>query len=190
MSFYLPLGKIPENPEERDQLISAYLEYEAYLDSLRLSNIHRRVIKFLLNERGYSPAEIEINRVFSIQLEDLKFDTIVDLILKLNNKRLILIICATSSLDSWERYAIALCRVVESFTIPYALITDGELARFINISDGSVTTGFLDLIPSKNECEKILSDMIFTLYPEEKKDREGRIVYAFEGLRYPSGINF
>ncbi len=186
MSCFPPFERMPDSPEERNRLITEYLKYEAYIESLCLSNIQKRLIEFLITKKGFSPEEVEVKKVFSLNLDELIFDVTVDFILKAKGKDLILVQCATCSLDSWERYTIALCRVINSSPIPYAIITDGEFVRFINTTTGTATEGSIESIPSKSECERMLNECNFDLYPEEKKEKEKRIVYAFEGLKHSS----
>lgn len=188
MSFIFTQEKMPDSPEERNKLITESLKYEAYIESLCLSNIQKGLIGFLLINKGFSPEEVEVKRVFSLNLKDLTFNATVDFILKVRGKYLILIQCATCSLDSWERYAIALCRVIDSSLIPYAIITDGESIRFINVDTGNVMVGSIESIPSESECERMFNECNSNSYPEEKSEKEKRIVYAFEGLKY-SNLN-
>lgn len=177
------LEKVPESPDERNQLLAEHFEYRAYLESLKLTHIQKTVIEFLLAEKGFSPQNIEINKVFPIKIRDIEFNTRADIILKIKDKNFAFVKCAINSLESWERFAIAFCRVVDSYQIPYALITDGENIRFINILTRMVSPGTLNVIPPINECESLMQDTVFKEYPEDRKEMEKRIVYAFEGIK-------
>ncbi len=183
MSFYVKLEKMPDSPDERKKLIEKQFEYEKHLDSLELTYIQRKVAEFLLCRKGYSPQDIETNKEFSIGLQDFDFTATADLIVKPDDKRFIFVKCAVNSLDSWERVSAAFCRVIDSYQIPYAFITDGENAKLLNTADGSVTDGNIDIIPSRNEAESMLSKTSFQSYPEDRKEKEKRIIYAFEGIK-------
>lgn len=185
MSYYVTLDKSPKSPEERKQLLAKFIEHEAYLDSLEISNIQRKIIEFLLYHKGYQNRDIEVNKIFTIELEDESFNTYADLVINLNNKKIIFIKCVSSSIDSWERYSIAFCRAADDFQIPYAIITDGETVKFINIHTAFVLEGGLELIPSRDEGENNIKETTFTPYPEKRKRIEKRIIYAFEGIKCP-----
>lgn len=185
MSFYVMLEKMPESPDERKQLLEKHFEHETYIDSLQLSYIQKKVIEFLLCSKGYSPENIEVNKVFSVRLKDFDFNASADMILKINDKNIICVKFVTNSIDSWERFAIAFCRAIDSYQIPYALITDGETFRLINILNGSVADGDIELILSRDEAERTIHGGAFQACPEEKKEMEKRIIYAFEGIKCP-----
>ena len=185
MSLYVMLEKMPDSPEERKQLIAKHFEYEEYLDSLHLTHIQRKVIEFLLSSKGYCTEDIEANCEFPVKLNDLNFTASADMIIKIEDKRLIFVKCATNSLDSWERFSIAFCRAVDSYQIPYALITNGETAKLLNTIDNSLIEGGIELIPSRDEAGQIMLETTFQSCPAERKEKEKRIIYAFEGIKCP-----
>ncbi len=178
------LDKQPNSPNERKQLLGKLLENEAYLDNLEISNIQRRIIEFLLCKKGYHSEDIEVNKIFKVKLRDVCFDASADIIIKIKDKNIIFVKCVTNSLDSWERYAIAFCRIVDA-QIPFAMITDGETVRLLNTLNGSVTDGKIDLVLSRSEVEGIIHETIFQSFSQERKEMEKRIIYAFEGIKCP-----
>ncbi len=185
MSFYIKLEKTPDSPEERRKLLAKHFEDEIYFDSLQLSYIQKKVIQYLLHSKGYRLENILVNKVFSIRLKDFDFNASADMILTINDKNFLFVKCVANSMDSWERFAIAFCRAIDSYRIPHALITDGEAVRLINILNGSTTEGGLELIPARDEAERILQDIVFDSCPEERKEMEKRIIFAFEGIKCP-----
>lgn len=176
---------MPDSPEERRQLLAKHFEDETYFDSLQLSYIQKKVIQFLLCSKGYCFENIQVNKFFPIRLKDLDFNASADMILTINDKNFLFVKCVANSMDSWERFAIAFCRAADSYQIPFALITDGETVRLINTLNGSLAEGGLELIPSMDEAERIIKDIVVGLLPEAKKEMEKRIVFAFEGIKCP-----
>lgn len=175
------LNKIPESPEERKALIGEFIRKQEELFANCIGYIQRLVIENLI-ERGYSPDDMEINKSYEVSVSEReKFSTSVDLIIRINEKAVLAIKCAYASIDSWQRFMLSFCRVVEPFQIPYAFITDGHEGRIIDILSGEVRET-MD-IPSKEDLIKLFPSLSFIPYSEEKLPREKRILYAFDAIK-------
>jgi hypothetical protein len=186
MSLCLNSENIQNNPEEKKCFTEEDFKQDEFFNDLKLSYTQKKMAEFLLSYKGYSPQNIESNKEFLISLEDKNFKAYADFIIKLGDKRLIFVKCAANSLASWERYSTAFCRVVDSYQIPYAFITDGETATLLNITEGSAKEGDIKIMPSKDEAESISRNTVFHSYSEDRKEKEKRIIYAFEGIKNTS----
>ncbi|MEW6738766.1 MAG: type I restriction enzyme HsdR N-terminal domain-containing protein [Nitrospirota bacterium] len=188
MSTYIPLGKIPTSPEERRELLAKRVEMEEYLSHIELTQVQRRVIDFLISQKGYTNADIEANRDFRVDLPDASFNSRADIILKIDGKIFCVIRCVMSSLESWERHSIAFSRVVESYQIPYAIVTDSESARILDVVEGKLIAEGLDAMPSKEDAMKIVQQTAFSSYPQERAEKEKRILYAFDAIKCSTSL--
>ncbi len=185
MSQYVPLGRSPESPEDRRALIEEHIAAEEYLVRLQLSHLQRKVIEFLLTRKGYRPEDIETDKEFRVELPDVTFTVKADIVVILHGKSFLIITCAMSSLESWERHAAAFCRVVVAYQIPYAAVTDGSDARVIDAVQGAVISEGIDSIPTRAEAEELIANVVFGPCPEGRCEREKRILHAFDGIRCP-----
>jgi hypothetical protein len=183
MSIYISLGKIPKSAEERKELLEKKIAMEESFLNNELNYIQKKIINFLISEKGYLKDDIETNVCFKINLPDVSFDVIADIILKIGNKRFCFIKCAMNSLESWERHSIAFCRVADQYWIPFAIVTDGENLRILDSTDGRLVAEGLDSILSKKDAEEIVKKMSFDFYPSDKSEKEKRILYAFDAIR-------
>ncbi|MBF0505236.1 MAG: type I restriction enzyme HsdR N-terminal domain-containing protein [Nitrospirae bacterium] len=186
MPDYIPLGKAPESPEERALLLSQKVQAEEYIASLRLNHIQKVMVEFLIFRKGYDKSDLEINRGFTVQLPECTFTVSADIIINIQGRRLISIKCAESSLESWERHAVAFCRVADQCLIPYAVISDSEHAKMLNAADATVFAEGLDAIPSRREAERLLGETDFKICISQKAEKEKRILYAFEAVKCPN----
>ncbi len=186
MSRYITLGKIPESPEERKKLISQRVEEEEYLLQVAANYIQKNVVEFLTSRKGYGFNDLEINKEFTVSLANTPFKVKADIIINLDGARFLLIKCAANSTDSWERYTIAFCRVVESSPIPFAAVTDGETLRMLDARSGEVVSEGLEALPSREEARGILSETVYGEFPPERCEKEKRILYAFEAIKCPT----
>lgn len=189
MSTYIPLGKIPISPEERQKLLAQRVEMEEYLLQFELTQVQRRVIEFLISAKGYAKDDIEVNKDFMVELPGVSFNARADIVLKIDGKRFCIIKCVMSSLESWERHSIAFGRVVEPYQIPYAIVTDSEYARMLNVVNGELISEGMDAIPSKEEAERIIRETSFSPYPQDKAEKEKRILYAFEAIKCSTNLS-
>lgn len=177
----IPLNKIPQTPEERKTLIGEIIKEQEELFAQSSGYIQRMTIEKLL-DTGYGLDEIKINKSYEVIVsENEKFITSVDISILIEGKTVMAIKCTPASIDSWQRFMLAFCRVVEPYQIPFAFITDSEEGRLMNILTGEVIET-MD-IPSKEELMEKLSTVKFIPYEEEKLQKERRILYAFDAIK-------
>ncbi len=177
----IPLNKIPESPEERKALIGELIKEQEEIFAISIGYLQRLMIENLI-DRGYSLNDIEINKNYKVIVsEKEKFITSVDLLIRLNDKTIFAIKCTPASIDSWQRFMLSFCRVVEPYQIPYAFITDGQEGRIMDILSGEVRET-MD-IPRKEDLLKHLPSLSFIPYSEEKLPKEKRILYAFDAIK-------
>lgn len=183
MSTYIPLGKIPASTEERKELLAKREAMEEHLSNLELTQVQRRVIEFLMAQKGYANADIETNIDFRVDLPETSFNARADIVLKTDGKRFCIIKCVMSSPESWERHSIAFGRVVESYQIPYAVVTDSESARILDVVGGKLVSEGIDSIPSKEQAIQIIQQTALCSYSQERTEKEKRILYAFDAIK-------
>src|SRR5271169_3268792 len=163
MPDYIQLGKAPESPEERALLLAKKVQMEEYITGLQLTHIQKKMVEFLISRKGYSEGDLEINRDFIVKLPECSFTVRADIIVNMQGKRLFTVKCVASAMESWERHAVAFCRIADQCVIPYGVITDGEHAKMLNAADGTVFAQGLDAIPSKLEAERLPGETDFKI---------------------------
>jgi hypothetical protein len=181
------LGKIPASPEERKQLLAQKAAEDDLRAQMGLTQVQKRVVD-LLHDKGYSVEEIEVNRDFSVELPNASFMVKADICLKLEGRVFCIIKCAMSSPESWERHAVAFGRVAEPYVIPYAVVTDSEEARLMNVAAGKPAGEGLEAIPSREEALEMAKNMVPAEYPAEKREREKLILHAFDAITCSSPL--
>lgn len=186
MSYYIPLGKIPRSPEERKELLEKKIELQEATEEARLSFVQKKVVDFLIHQKGYLKEDIEVNVKFKINLPETTFNVFADAILKINERRFCVIKCALNSMESWERHTVAFCRVIDFYRIPFAIVTDGENAKILDSFSGKLISEGLDSILSREELQRLTKEVDFLPYPSEKIEKEKRILYAFDAIRCPT----
>lgn len=187
MAELVDLGKSPESPEERCSLIGGKLAAEDELSAAALPFIQKTVMQFLIQSKGYGGSDFAVDRAYSVILADgTVFQAVADLMVSLEGRSLILIKCASNSLESWERYCVAFCRTADAKMIPLAVITDSESMRIVDAATGQFISEDPAVIPSRDEAVRLVEGEGRVALSEQAMERERRILYAFDAIRCPA----
>jgi hypothetical protein len=168
---------------DRENLIKEKLQKTEERAVTDLFVIRTMVKDHLMFEKGYADGDIETDRVFEIAAGDAKEKTSVDYLITLGGRRFMVIKCSPGALESRERHLISFARVVETYQIPFALVTDGNKARLLDVVKGKFLSEGFDSIPSKTQALAMIASMNFYPYPEGKVEREKRILLAFDSIK-------
>jgi hypothetical protein len=172
------------NLEDREKLIRKKILEEELIEKMQLSGIKMKVLNILTKEKKFDPADIEIDPEFKLTLSDCEFTVSVDFIVNCPSASFMVIRCATT-LESWERYVISFARVIKDYQIPYAVVTDGENARVIDVLKGSLVSESIGELFNRQEALEKMKDFKKIPCPLNRLEREKRIVYAYEGIKCP-----
>lgn len=189
MSQYIYLGQIPHSPSHRQQLLSEYdLAISQSIQSGSLAII-QPFVQFLMTAKGYKPEDLVIGKAFDFTLPDASFRINADILITINENPLVYVKCAIASLESWERYASAFCRTaLKDYTIPFAIITNNEQARFIKASDGTLISEQLEDLPVRASLLELVQSNPVAPLPPQRLQKELRILYAFDAIKCSSDL--
>ncbi len=169
--------------ENREELIKNKIMEEEKKELIQLSGIRMKVWDILTKEKGFTKEDIEVDPEFELKLSDCTIKVSIDFLVKTPELNLMIIRCSPTSIESWERYILAFARVVKEYQIPFAIVTDGERARIIDVLNNRLIGEGVQDIPSKEGLLNSIKELKKIPFPSEKLEREKRIVYAFEGVK-------
>lgn len=173
---------MPEDIDRRKLIEEKIRKAEA--KAVTTLSVIRQVIRdFLVVEKGWSEEDLELDKEFVITLDNEKMKISVDFILKINGRRIIVIKCSPGALESRERHIVSFARVVDSHQIPFAVVTDGSQARILDAISGKPIAEGLNSIPGKSRIVDTFQAIEFIPYPEERRERETRILLAFDAIK-------
>ncbi len=167
----------------REKKIIAILDQEVE-DGENLAATARKTIEYLLLEKkGYQRSEVRKNIVFEVVLGTEAVSSSVDFLVTIEGRKTMVIKCASGSLSSRERQAVAAARLLDSPPVPIAVVADPVNAEVLDVATGRVTGEGFGAIP--------LRDQIITMLPEkepkpltpERIEKEKRILLAFDAIR-------
>lgn len=136
--------------------------------------IRQKMELFLVEEKGYSKEDIEVERGFEIALGDEVTMSKVDLVVSVEGKRFMVIKCARGSLVSREREVLSCARILDVYIIPFATVTNGEDAEVLDTISGEVIGCGLEAIPSKPQASEAIKKIEFKHHCQKKGLRKKR----------------
>ena len=142
----------------------------------------QKVARFLVEEKGYSKEDIKVRREIPLNIDGNRATSKVDFVLRLDGKAFAIIIFGPGSLVSRERSTLAAARLVESYEVPFAVVTNGEAAEVLETRSGRVIAEGLEAIPSKEEALERIGALTLEKVPEKRLEKEERILYVFDVL--------
>jgi hypothetical protein len=171
---------------DREKLIEQRIKAEEDIETMQLSGIKQMIWEFLVKEKQFKPKEIETDPEFRLTLGDRETKVSMDFVVNLPSASLMVIQCSSGSLEAWERYVTSFARIAKDYQIPYAVVTDGDKARIIDVLAGKLIGESLGQLFNREEALKKMKDFKKIPCPPNRLEKEKRIVYAFESIKCPT----
>lgn len=172
--------------DDRKKLIRERIEEEEQLEMMHLGGVKQKVWEILTKEKMFDPGEIEIDPEFRLRLSDCEATVSIDFIVDIPSASFMVVKCASSAIESWERYVISFARVIKDYQIPYAVVTDGDNARIIDVLTGSLVSESIKNLLNRQEALDKMKDFKKIPCLVNRLERGKRIIYAFEGIKCPT----
>jgi len=140
--------------------------------------------KFLVNEKGFSKADIEVDVDIELTIAGEPYRSQVDLIVGIAGcRRIMAIKCAAASLGSREREILAAARLLDgSYQIPYSIVSDGRTAIVLDTVSGKKMAEGLEAILSKDEVIEKLKSFEPHPFPKARVEKEKLIFRSYDSL--------
>ena len=175
---------------DREKQIEEIIKADEQLETMQVSSIKQKVWDLLIKEKQFKIEEIETDPEFRVTLGNREITVSVDFVVNLSSASFMVIQCKAASIESWERYVTSFARVVKDYQIPYAVVTDGENARIIDVLAGKLIGEGLGELFNQQEALNKMKDFKKIPCPVNRLEKEKRIVYAFEGIKCPTVKDF
>jgi len=144
--------------------------------------VRQKIARFMVEEKGYSKKDIEVGREIPLNVDGNRATARVDFVIRIDGKAFAIIIFGPGSLVTRERSTLAAARLIESYAVPFAVVTNGEDAEVMETKSGHVIAQGLEAIPSKQEAVERIRTLTFEKVPENRLEKENRILYVFDVL--------
>lgn len=145
-------------------------------------NIRQKLVKTLVEEKGYREEDISLDREIRFDLEDQQICSLVDISIGFGNKTFMVFKCASGSVVSRERQIIATARLLEDYVIPFAVVTNGANLELLDaISEKVIGEGILS-VPSRQELLEKSKDLALKPANMKKLVYEQRVLYTYDAI--------
>jgi hypothetical protein len=142
----------------------------------------QRVERFLIETKGYTKDDIEVDADLKFTIGDEEVQSNVDLVVRVQGKRFMVLRCVPGSLVSRQRETLAAARLLDVYQIPFSVVTDGKDAQLLNTATGKVLDQGMDAIPSKEEAIGRMKEMKLQPFPQERLEREQIIFRSYDEM--------
>jgi Type I restriction enzyme R protein N terminus (HSDR_N) len=177
-------GKRPELPDSlTDYLTGAEIPFS------NRDNIRQKIVRFLVEERGYLKADIGVHREILFETDGEKFRSPVDIAIAIGGRTLAVWKCSSGSLVSRERQIIATARLLEDYVVPFSAVTNGQDLEFLDsCSEKIIGCGF-EAIPSRQDLLKKAEGFPVRRMKNGKIIYEQRILSTYDSIACPSSCS-
>lgn len=141
------------------------------------------VERLMVKEKGFPRESIAVSRPISFDIEGETYRSTVDLSICMNDITFMLVRCVAGSLDSYEREILAACRLIEEdYTVPYAVVSDGQNALVRDAMSGKRVGSGLDSIPTLSEAAELTGQISLDLVDTDRREKEKLIYRTYNSM--------
>ena len=141
----------------------------------------QKLARLLVEEKGFAKSELTMRRRIETLFAHQFVASRIDIVVSIENQRVMVLRYGPGSLVTRERPAIAAARVLEeNQIIPLAVVTNGEDAELLNSRTGKVLETGLGAIPTREAVVALLPGLDFRPVALERREPELRILNAFD----------
>lgn len=169
-----------EKPKSYDVLIDFVTGKE--VPNIGAEEVRQQVERFLVETKGYSKENIEVDADLRFTIGDEEIHSNVDLAVRLEGKRFMILKCVPGSLGSRQRETLAAARLLDAHQIPLSVVTDGRDAELLDTVTGELLSHGLEAIPSKDQGMQRMKEIKLQPFPEKRLEREKIIFRSYDEM--------
>jgi hypothetical protein len=141
------------------------------------------VEKFLVEQKNYSPSEIILNADINLQIGLDRYQSQIDMLIRIHDQSVMIIKCVAGSLGSHERETIAAARLFETNQIPVSVVSDGKNALIRDVITGKKMGEGLSMIPSREDAVQLLYKYSPRPIPDDRIEREKLVFRTYDSMK-------
>ena len=140
----------------------------------------QKIARLLVSQKGYFKKDIEPRRKLFVQADDRKAMVTLDFAVRVLDRIVMIIKFGPGSIVTRRRPVLAASRLLASYQIPIAVVTNGEDAEIIDGFSGNILSQGLETVPFRSEMVKTAEQIDFKTISNQQLEIESRIVYCYE----------
>ncbi len=147
------------------------------------SEANRQAVeRLLVEEKGFDKSDINVDTPMEIRVAGETYRSAADLVIRVKGRRFMLIKCAAGSLGSREREVISAARLLDTYQIPFAAVSDGKTAIVLDTVSGKRIGEGLNAIPTKEAAVKHFQGLPLFPLPDERREKEKLIFRSYDSM--------
>jgi len=183
---FIPITQMPrsEKGEDHSGFPDTLVDYLSGRDIpfSNRDNIRQKLVKTLVEEKGYLKEDIKLDRVITFETEGRQVSSLVDISICLGDRTLMVFKCASGSVVSRERQIIATARLLEDYVIPFAIVTNGvDLELLDTISEKIIGEG-MQAVLTRQELLENSKGIILRPSNKKKLVYEQRVLFTYDAM--------
>lgn len=144
----------------------------------------QKLARILVEGKGYAKEDIKVKHRIEMVIEEKKFISMVDFVIKVNGTNFMVIKYGPGSIVTRERPALASARLIGPYQIPLTVVTNGEDAEILDTVSGKVISTGIDSIPDKRSALESANNTPLVKISPEQLEAEKRILSAYDYLEH------
>lgn len=142
----------------------------------------QNLAKLFVRDKGFSKIDIEPDVALEVSIDDDSDTARIDFVVRLKGRAMLILKYGPGSIVSRQRPAVAAARLLESYIVPYTVVSNGQDAVVMDTHSGKVVGKGLDAIPAKAQLESEMDTMQFQELAQNRTEKEERILFCMEVL--------
>jgi len=142
--------------------------------------LRQKLARFLVEEKGYEKENIISQIKVSVSAGEKKAMVRVDFKVRILEKTCVVVKYGPGSLVTRRRPSLAASRLIETYQIPFVVVTNGIEAEILGGVSGKIIGKSLPAIPSRSDVIDKFDHLEFKLISPKRVELESRILYAYE----------
>ena len=159
--------------------LTDFLTGETLEDTLD-ERYRQNIARFLVEERGFRPADIRPRRLLEVRADSRAGRVPVDFVVETAGRAAMMVKFGPGSLTTRHRPALAIARLLAERPIPVVVATNGEEADVLDGISGKLLGSGWDAIPDPEALARIAQSSDAEPLSPKRAEMEARIVYAYE----------
>jgi len=170
------------NDQKSYEMMTDYITEEE-IPNVGSEENRQAVEKLLVEVKNYSPSEISLNVDINLQIGLDRYQSQIDILVRIHDQSVMIIKCVAGSLGSYERETIAGARLLESNQIPVSVVSDGQTALVRDVLSGKKIGEGLFAIPSREDAIQLLYKYTPTPIPDDRIEREKLVFRTYDSMK-------
>ena len=137
---------------------------------------------FLVEEKDYDKTDITSGMILPVTVDGKTGQSRIDFVLRLSGTIYAIVVFGPGSLVSRQKPAIAAACLIEDYTIPITIVTNGIDAHVLDTNTGKVLGEGLEAIPSRASALEALKTAQLLPVSEKRREKARRILFVMDIL--------